>query len=62
LINKGVRAKFVVYYQDLKLGSWQPLQGRRNIGRPNAPPGAVFELDDVTLVVPSDLHDVSGVH
>src|SRR5690242_20269544 len=44
LINKGVRATFVVYCHDLEIGSWQPLQGRSQIPRPNAPPGSAFKL------------------
>jgi hypothetical protein len=51
----------VVDGRDMQLTRWQPLQGRSNITRPNAPPGAVFKLDDVTLVVPLDSHDVSDV-
>jgi hypothetical protein len=42
----------------MKLGSWQPLQGPSDIGRPNAPPGAVFQLDDVTPVVLRNQHDI----
>ena len=56
LINKSVRATFVVYYYDLELGSWQPLQRRSHVARPNAPPGSVFELDDMTLLVPCNQH------
>ena len=51
LIDKGVRATFVLYCHDLKLCSWQPLQGRSHVARPNAPPGSVFKLDDMTSVV-----------
>jgi hypothetical protein len=50
--NKGVRATFIVYYHDLKIGSWQPVQRRSHVARPNAPPRSVFELDDMTLIVP----------
>jgi hypothetical protein len=34
------------------------LQRNSNIARPNPPTGAVFEFDDVTLVVLLDLQDV----
>jgi hypothetical protein len=37
---------------NLELGSWQPSQGRSKITGPDAPPAAVFKLDNVTLVVP----------
>src|SRR5712671_7786549 len=56
LINEGVRATFVVYCHDPELGSWQPLQGRGHVARPNAPPGSVFKLDDMTLVVLCNQH------
>ena len=56
VIDKGVRATFVVDCHELQLGSWQPLQGRSNIARPNAPPGSVFKLDDMTLVVLCNQH------
>lgn len=56
LTNKGVRATFVVYCQELKLGCWQPLQGRGHVARPNAPPGSVFKLDDMALVVLCNQH------
>src|SRR5215831_9183390 len=56
VINKGVRATFVVDCHELQLGSWQPLQGRSNVARPNAPPGSVFKLDDMTLVVLCNQH------
>jgi hypothetical protein len=49
LTNKGCEATFVVYCHDLRLGSWQPLQGRNHVAQPNAPAGTV--LDDMTLVV-----------
>jgi hypothetical protein len=56
VIDKGVRATFVVDCHELQLGSWQPLQGRSNVARPNAPPGSVFKLDDMTLVVLCNQH------
>ena len=56
LTDKGVRATFVVYCHDLKLGSWQPLQGRSHVAGPDAPPGSVFQLDDVALVVVCNQH------
>jgi hypothetical protein len=46
---------------DLELGSWEPSQGRSKITRPNTPPAAVVELDNVTLVVPRNEHDTSSV-
>jgi hypothetical protein len=60
-INKGVRATFIVYCHDLKVGSWQPMQGRSNIARPNAPPRSIFQLDDMTLVVPCNEHTFGTV-
>jgi len=54
-------AKLVVDGRDLQLGRWQPSQGRSNITRPDPPPAAVFKLDDMTLVVPRNQHDTSGV-
>ena len=60
-INKGVRATFIVYCHDLKVGSWQPMQGRSNIARPNAPPRSIFQLDDMTLVVPCNEHMLRSV-
>src|SRR5215470_3369051 len=56
VINKGVRATVVVDDYELQLGSWQPLQRRGNVARPNAPPGSVFKLDDMTLVVLCNQH------
>ena len=56
LTDKGVRATFVVYCLDLKLGSWQPLQGRSHVAGPDAPPGSVFQLDDMALVVVCNQH------
>jgi hypothetical protein len=60
-INEGVRATFIVYYHDLKVGSWQPMQGDSNIARPNAPPRSIFQLDDMTLVVPCNEHTWGSV-
>src|SRR5215470_7500444 len=59
VINKGVRATFVVDCHELQLGSWQPLQGRSNVSRPNAPPGSVFKLDDMTPVVLCNQHTLA---
>ena len=56
LTDKRVRATFVVYCHDPKLGSWQPLQGRSHVARPDAPPGSVFQLDDMALVVVCNQH------
>jgi hypothetical protein len=56
LTNKRVRATFIVYCYDLKLCRWQPLQGRSQIARPNAPPGSIFKLDNMTLIVGCDQH------
>jgi hypothetical protein len=52
LINKNVGVKLMVDGHNLELGSWQPSQGRSKITGPDAPPAAVFKLDNVTLVVP----------
>ena len=59
VINKGVRATVVVDDYELQLGSWQPLQRRGNVARPNAPPGSVFKLDDMTLVVLCNQHTLA---
>jgi hypothetical protein len=60
--NKGVRATFIVYHHDLKVGSWQPLQGHSHIARPNAPARSIFQLDDMTAVVPCNQHMLVSVY
>jgi hypothetical protein len=56
LTHKGVRATFIVCHHDLKVSTWPPLQGRSHIARPNAPPRSIFQLDDMTLVMPCNQH------